>query len=134
MKLDPGTIAYWRDFSPGNNKFVYILGVSAAEEVLSFTISSQLRYLQSDRHKNDLIEIAPYQLVAEFDRRSFIQCFFEVTCTPVGTFKRLEGKGTIMYRACLPQFLRPMIPIVQASEHLSGYDQELVLSVISPAS
>lgn len=45
MTLEAGAIAHWRDFEPGHHKFIYILATNRATEVLSFTISSQTKYL-----------------------------------------------------------------------------------------
>ena len=53
MKLDPGTIAHWRNFAPGIDKFVYIVGTSVSGEVLSFTISSQTKYLSLKPHADE---------------------------------------------------------------------------------
>src|ERR1022692_2307139 len=57
MTLEAGTIAFWRDFEPGHDKFINILGTNRADDVLSFTISSQTKYLTMQPHANEMVEI-----------------------------------------------------------------------------
>jgi hypothetical protein len=129
MTLSPGTIAHWRDFSPGNDKFVYILGIDSSDVIFSFTISSQVKYLSLVPHKSELIEI-PFRTTDFLDRRSFIQCFFEVTRTSLGEFRELERKGAINWRGCMPEFLSTVARIVKDSRLLSGYDQDAILDLL----
>jgi len=93
MRLDPGTVAYWLEYAPGHDKFVYILGINAHKEVLSFTISSQTKYLSIEPHRYEMVEI-PLGTAACFQRRSFIQCFFHVTRTALADFRDLESGAT----------------------------------------
>src|SRR5580700_4917241 len=49
MTLEAGTVAYWRDYEPGHDKFIYILGTNAAGDVLSFTNPTRTRWWRSQR-------------------------------------------------------------------------------------
>ena len=129
MQLDPGTIAYWRDFAPGQDKFVYLLGVSGEGEVLSFTISSQQKYLAFGKTKADMIEI-PFRSTDFLTRASYIQCFYEVTRTPIAEFSRLEANGTITWRGRRPEFLPRVARIVQASVLLAEEDRDAIRKLI----
>ncbi|MGH2509596.1 MAG: hypothetical protein ACRDHZ_19640 [Ktedonobacteraceae bacterium] len=128
MTLEPGTIAFWRDFSPGHDKFVYILGVEN-EMVFSFTISSQLKYLSTPL-KCELVEI-PFRSTNFLNARSFIQCFHRVDRTPLAQFRNLEATGTIMWRGCLPAFIPFIAKVVEDSQVLPGYDRESVAKLLS---
>src|SRR5664280_2416100 len=72
MTLEVGTIAHWRNFEPGRDKFIYILGINAANEVLSFTISSQTKYLTMHPHAQEMVEI-PKGTVECFQKACFIR-------------------------------------------------------------
>jgi len=113
----------------GHDKFHYIFGVSDRNEVCSFTISSQLKYLSLTPHRDHLIEI-PFRQTDFLTCRSFIQCFFEITRTPLSLFRELERSGTINYRGCFPKFLEQMAPIIRMSELLSGSDQDCALKTL----
>ena len=128
MRLDPGTIAYWRNFRPGSNKFVYLLGQTNDGVVLSFTISSQTKYLGLYPHNQEMVEI-PFRSTDFLDRPSYIQCFFEVERTTLEDFRELERSGTIMYRGCRPEFLPQIAEIVGRSQLLTGYAQETIMSL-----
>ena len=132
MQLNAGAIAYWREFEPGRDKFIYILGKTQSGEVLSFTISSQEKYLKMEPHKNEMVEI-PRGTANYLERRSFIQCFFEVIRTPIVTFQDFERRGYINWRGQLPQFLAAVKVCVNNSELLSEYDREDVLAVMAGA-
>jgi hypothetical protein len=132
MTLITGTVAHWYSFEPGHNKFVYILGTNAAGEVLSFTISSQTKYLGMQPHAKEMIEI-PKGTAECFNQQCFIQCFYEVRRTPIAEFRELERRGYISYRASLPQFAPAILATIQNSELLDGYDQEAVLEVLALA-
>jgi hypothetical protein len=130
MTLKTGTVAHWRNFSPGHDKFIYILGTNADGDVLSFTISSQAKYLAMHPHAEEMVEI-PNGTVECLNRRSFIQCFYDVTRTPVAAFREMERIGQLNYRASLPQYAAAIAAVVQNSELLDGYDQEAVLEVLA---
>ncbi len=129
MTLTLGTVAHWIDFEPGHNKFIYILGTNSANEVLSFTISSQTKYLAMQPHANEMVEI-PRGTTDCLNRQCFIQCFYEVRRTPIAAFRELERRGYINYRASLPQFAPAILTAVRNSELLDGYDQEAVLEAL----
>jgi hypothetical protein len=131
MTLEVGTIAHWRDFGPGCDKFIYILGTNAANEVLSFTISSQLKYLAMQPHAQEMVEI-PRGTVECLQKTSFIQCFYEVQRTPISDFRDLERRGCINYRASLPQFAPAILERVEDSQLLDGYDQDSVIELLRP--
>lgn len=131
MTIEVGTIAHWRDFAPGHDKFIYILGTNAANEVLSFTISSQTKYLTMHPHAQEVVEI-PKGTAECFQKACFIQCFFEVRRTPIFDFRDLERRGFINYRASLPQFALAIQKCVESSELLDGYDQDEVIGVLGP--
>jgi len=131
MTLETGAIAYWRDFDPGCDKFIYILGTNAASEVLSFTISSQTKYLAMEPHAKEMVEI-PRGSIDCLPKTSFIQCFYEVRRTPIHEFRELERLGYISYRATAPQFAIGIFQRVKNSELLDGYDKEAVLEVLKP--
>ena len=131
MTLEAGTIAFWRDFEPGHDKFINILGTNRADDVLSFTISSQTKYLTMQPHANEMVEI-PKGTVDCLHKTCFIQCFYEVRRTPISEFRDLERRGFINYRASLPQFAVAIYHRVKDSELLDGYDQEEVLDLLRP--
>ena len=131
MTLATGTVAYWRDFVAGQDKFVYILGTNAAQEVLSFTISSQTKYLVMQPHANEMVEIAKGTIDC-LSKNCYIQCFYEVRRTPIAEFMDLERRGFICYRGSLPQFSQAILKVVSESVLLDGYDQEAVLEVLRP--
>ena len=133
MRLDPGTIAHWQNFKPGVDKFIYILGTSASGDVLSFTISSQTKYLSLKPHADEMVEI-PYRQTSFLCRRSFIQCFHYVTRTPVADFRALEKDGSISWRACLPEFIPKVVEIMGTSQLLPEHDIEDVLETIGRCS
>ena len=109
---------------PGQDKFVYILGISDGE-VFSFTISSQTKYLALNATRDQMVEI-PFQSTNFLTRPSYIQCFYELTRTPILQFRKLEANGTINYRACRPEFLPSIARIVHNSELLPEEDVETV--------
>ena len=131
MTLESGTIAFWLNFSPGHDKFVYVLGTTADDIVLSFTISSQTKYLSIEPHRNELVVIPPGTLDCLY-RQSFIQCFHEVTRTPVKEFRELDRRGFLNWRGCLPQFIPDIIRCVEDSQLLPEIDQETVLELLRP--
>jgi hypothetical protein len=128
LRLDPGTIAYWRDFRPGISKFVYILGQANDGAVLSFTISSQTRYLSMSPHRDEMVEI-PFRSTDFLDRPSYIQCFHDVERTPLQEFREMERVGAIMYRGHRPEFLAQIAAIAARSQLLTGYDRDLIASL-----
>ena len=128
MTLDPGTVAYWRDFEPGHNKFIYILGVSG-DEVFSFTISSQAKYLLLESTRNQMVEI-PHRSTDFLDRPSWIQCFYEVTRTSIAAFRALEASGAIMWRAYMPAFIPTIAKIVYHSQLLPQEDVEAIGALV----
>jgi len=130
MTLTTGTIAHWCNYEPGHDKFIYILGTNSAGEVLSFTISSQIKYLGMKPHAKEMIEI-PKGTAECFNQQCFIQCFYEVRRTLIAEFRELERLGYINYRASLPQFAPAILATTQNSELLDGYDQEAILEVLS---
>jgi hypothetical protein len=131
MRLESGTVAYWLNFSAGHDKFVYILGTTADRIVLSFTISSQAKYLSIEPHRNELIAI-PIGTLDCLHRQSFIQCFHEVTRTPLGEFQDLDRRGFVNWRGCLPQYIADVIRCVENSQLLPEDDQEVVLDLLRP--
>jgi hypothetical protein len=131
LKLDAGTIAFWLNFSPGHDKFVYILGATVSDEVLSFTISSQTKYLELEPHRREMVEI-PVGTIDCLSRRSFIQCFHEVTITRLRDFQDLDRRGFINWRGTAPQFLQAVRECVFRSELLSEYDKDAVLGLLRP--
>jgi hypothetical protein len=131
MTVEAGTVVHWLGFDPGHDKFVYILGLNSANEVLAFTISSQTKYLSRQPHSNEMVEI-PKGTVDCLQRVCYIQCFYEVRRTPISKFRELERRGYINYRAFLPQFVPAIVKCVQNSELLDGYDQEAVIDILGP--
>jgi hypothetical protein len=129
MTIETGTVVYWRDFVAGQDKFIYILGTNSAQEVLSFTISSQTKYLSMYPHAREMVEIAKGTIDC-FDRTCYIQCFYEVRRTPIAEFMDLDRRGFICYRGSLPQFSQAIRKIVSESILLEGYDQDAVLEVL----
>lgn len=131
MRLDVGTIAHWRDFTAGHDKYVYILGTNDLGEVLSFTISSQTKYLSLTPHKYEMVEI-PHRQTDFLDRPSYIQCFFELTRTHIDAFKVLERNGSINYRGCMPQFIPQILAIATKSVLLAQDDCDSVIAICAP--
>jgi len=131
MNVEAGAVAYWLSFEPGHDKFVYILGTNSANEVLTFTISSQTKYLSMQPHAHEMVEI-PKGTADCFQQVCFIQCFYEVRRTPLPEFRELERRGYIGYRASLPQFVPAIMRCVRDSELLDGYDQDAVIDLLGP--
>lgn len=130
MRLEAGTIAHWRDFAAGQDKFVYILGTNDLGEVLSFTISSQTKYLKLTPHKDEMVEI-PHRQTDFLDRPSYIQCFFELIRTHIDVFRSLEKTGSINFRAFMPQFIPQIRAIAERSQLLSQEDCDSVIAACS---
>lgn len=82
-------------------------------------------------HRLELVAI-PTGTLDCLHRQSFIQCFHEVSRTPLKQFQELDRRGFINYRGSLPQFIPAVITCVEPSELLSGYDQEAVLDLLRP--
>ena len=129
MTPPAGTVVFWRDFAPGHDKFVYVVGTDGNGDVLAFTISSQTKYLAMRPHAVEMVRI-PLGTAQCFTVESFIHCFYEVTRTPLDRFEDLQKRGTIRFRASLPQFLPAVRAVVQRSELLDGYDREAVLEAL----
>src|SRR6267154_1775774 len=121
MVIEAGAVAYWLDFDPGHNKFVYILGTDTASDVLCFTISGQAKYLTMLPHANEMVRI-PKGTIDCLHKDSFIQCFYEVRRTPLSDFRELERQGYINYRASIPQFVPGILKCVEGSELLAQND------------
>jgi hypothetical protein len=65
--VKPGTVAYWRDLFPGENKFVFLLGTfedeSGCERVAYFTISSQTKWAALPKTRREMVDIPRGTLV-----------------------------------------------------------------------
>lgn len=65
--------------------------------------------------------------------RSFIQCFFELQRTPLGTFNDLDRRGYINWRGTLKQFIPAIRDILEGEPVLlTEYECEDALSVLPP--
>jgi hypothetical protein len=129
VDLSPGAVAYWHGLY-GQGKFIYLIGVcEKSGDVFWFPISSQTKWCQLKPHCREMVEV-PRGTVDYLTQRSFIQCFFELHRTPVGSFQELERKGYINWRGLLPRYLPSVRAILVESTLLSEYDIEDALRVI----
>jgi len=131
--VKPGTVAYWRDLFPGENKFVFLLGTfadeSGCERVAYFTISSQTKWAALPKTRREMVDI-PRGTLECLTSLSFIQCWWAVRTITKQRFIELERTGDIMYRGELPQFVDRVRWVVKNSDVLSDEDIDIALAAL----
>lgn len=107
--------------------------VFSDSEVLGFLISSQLRYLHQESHKNEVVRI-PDRATAFLRAESIIQCF-ELECLSTGSLCDGFERRLVTNQGRLPaRYLHKVRDTVTASRLLAQVDIDRALRVLPPAS
>jgi hypothetical protein len=135
IDLRQGSVLHIEEFStrnhPKKNKYVLILGKPGGSEVLAFLISSQLRYLKMDTHKDEVVRI-PQQATACLPNESIIQCF-TLERLLVSELRESFEMGAIQNKGLLPvKYLHKARDVVRQSRLLTQIEIEHALAVLPP--
>lgn len=136
VDLHPGSVLHIKGFAsrghPAKNKYILILGGLTDSDVLGFLISSQLRYLEQESHKGEVVRIP--DRATEFLRvESIIQCFELEYLSRQSLCAGFE-EGTVSNAGRLPaRYLYKIREVVKGSRLLSQQSIEHVLKVLPPS-
>jgi hypothetical protein len=135
VDLHPGSVLHIKGFTsrghPAKNKYILILGCLTDSDVLGFLISSQLRYLDQESHKDEVVRI-PDRATGFLRVESIIQCFELEYLSRLNLCSGFE-EGTVSNAGRLPvRYLYKIREVVKGSRLLPQQSIEHVMKVLPP--
>jgi hypothetical protein len=125
MAIAKGSVLHVSNFlcaSGPRDKFVFVLGHTAPDSILVFTISSQTKYQSHPRLAREMVHIPPGSLAA-LKLDSWIQCFWHPITLVISSSVGLRG-------TLAPSFLVEVRKVIDASDVLNRIQIADCLDVI----